>query len=62
MTRLIEVIVAPGGAITVQTRGYVGQECLMASKFLETSLGLTLSEQKSAEFYQTEQARQQVEQ
>ncbi len=56
--RVIEVTVTPGGEVTVQTKGYVGPECLQASKFLEQSLGVTLADRKTGEFYQEQQAEQ----
>jgi hypothetical protein len=51
--RVIEVTVAPNGAVTVHTKGYVGMDCLQATKFLEQALGVTQKEQKTAEFYQS---------
>lgn len=52
MARTIEVVVAPNGETTVQTRGYSGGDCVVASRFLEQELGLTVREQKTAEFFQ----------
>jgi len=52
MSRVIEVIVSPQGETTVQTRGYVGGDCLQASKFLEQALGVATDERKTAEFYE----------
>jgi DUF2997 family protein len=60
--RIIEVVVTPTGAITVQTRGYAGSDCLQASKFLEQSLGVTAADHKTTEFYQTPHVEQQVQQ
>ncbi len=60
MPRLIEVIVSPQGESTVQTKGYAGGDCMQASKFLEQALGSVTNEQKTAEFYQTETAQQQL--
>ena len=62
MQRVIEVIVSPTGETTVQTKGYAGSDCLQASKFLEQALGVTAAERTTAEFYQTEPTRQQVQQ
>jgi len=62
MSRIIEVTVSPQGEITVQTRGYAGTGCLQASKFLEQSLGVTLSDKKTAEFYQQEVTEQRLQQ
>ena len=51
--RLIEVVVSPQGETTVQTKGYAGSDCLAASAFLERALGVTASDTRTAEFYQT---------
>jgi hypothetical protein len=58
MPRIIEVIVSPQGETTLQTKGYAGSDCLQASKFLEQSLGVVTNDQKTAEFYQVENAQQ----
>lgn len=58
--RTIEVLIAPTGEATVQTRGYTGADCLQASKWLERSLGITTADQKTPEFFQAEQAPQQL--
>jgi hypothetical protein len=60
--RVIEVTVAPDGAVTVQTKGYVGADCVQASQFLEQALGATIKDQKTSEFYQTEPAHQHTQQ
>jgi len=62
MPRIIEVIVSPQGETTVQTKGYSGTDCLQASKFLEQSLGLTVTDRNTAEFYQVEEIRQPIQQ
>ena len=41
--RIIEVIVSPVGDITVQTKGFLGQDCVAASQFLEQTLGVVHS-------------------
>lgn len=51
MSRIIEVIVSPAGETTVQTKGYTGNDCFQASKFLEQALGLTTSDRPTAEYY-----------
>ena len=51
--RIIEVVVSPQGETTVQTKGFAGADCLAASSFLEQSLGLTVNDSHTAEFYQT---------
>ncbi len=62
MARVIEVIVSPTGETTVQTKGYVGSDCQQASRALEQALGIVAAEQKTTEFYQTEEARQELRQ
>jgi hypothetical protein len=58
MSRVIEVLVSPQGETTVQTKGYVGGDCLQASQFLEQALGVAITGRKTAEFFQTNQATQ----
>lgn len=62
MPRLIEVTVSPLGEVTVQTKGYQGNDCLQASKFLEHALGIATSERKTAEFYENQPVQQQIQQ
>ena len=62
MTKTIEVIVSPKGETTVQTKGFVGAECQLASKFIEQTLGIATDDRKTGEFYTTAQANQQVSQ
>jgi hypothetical protein len=61
MSRVIEVLVSPQGETTVQTKGYVGGDCLQASKFLEQALGAATADRKTAEFFQANQTPQQQE-
>jgi hypothetical protein len=51
--RIIEVLVSPQGETTLQTHGYTGGDCLAASAFLERALGVTASDTRTADFYQT---------
>jgi hypothetical protein len=60
--RIIEVVVSPTGETTIKTRCYTGGDCLQATKFLEQSLGITISDLKTSEFYQTAVQPQQVQQ
>lgn len=62
MNRVIEMNVSPTGDVTVQTKGYTGSDCLQASKFLEQALGTTLTETKTAEFYQAATTDQHLQQ
>lgn len=57
MSRTIEILIAPDGKSTVQTRGFAGSDCREASKFLEEALGQRASEQLTAEFYQSQPAQ-----
>ena len=62
MARIIEVVVSPTGETTVQTKGYAGADCLLASRFLEQALGITTSDRKTAEYHLTAPVQQQVQQ
>ena len=62
MTRIIEVTVSPKGETSIQTKGYAGAACTQASKFLESALGVVVTESKTGEFYQAAQSEQHVEQ
>jgi hypothetical protein len=62
MSRIIEITVSPTGETTVQTKGYVGADCLRASRFLEQALGTPSAEKKTAEFYTETPAVQQIQQ
>jgi hypothetical protein len=53
MARIIEVTVTPQGEATVQTKGYSGDACLNASRFLEQALGIASSDRKTADYYQS---------
>ena len=59
--RVIEVLVSHTGETKVQTKGYSGSSCLQASQFLEQALGVTTQDQKTSEFYQSNQVQQQEE-
>ena len=60
--RLIEVTVTPAGETTVQTKGFTGAECRDASRFVEQALGARAAEALTAEFYQGQEARQDLRQ
>jgi hypothetical protein len=62
MARVIEVVVSPVGETTVQTKGYAGADCLEVSRFLEQALGIITGDRKTAEFYETTHAQQQLQQ
>jgi hypothetical protein len=60
MPRIIEVVVSPQGETTIQTKGYASGACLQASKFLEQALGVAVTDQKTAEFFQTSEQQQEI--
>jgi hypothetical protein len=62
MPRVIEVTVSPKGETSVQTKGFTGSDCLQASKDLEPALGLSTTDRKTSEYYQTAPVQQQVNQ
>jgi hypothetical protein len=49
--KTIEVTVSSKGETTVETKGFAGPACKIASEFLERALGRTTAERKTAEFY-----------
>ncbi len=60
--KIIEVLISPTGEVSLQTRGYTGRSCRDGSRFLEDSLGTTLSERITAEFYQNQNVAPQSQQ
>jgi hypothetical protein len=54
----IEIIVAPDGKTTIQTKGFQGTSCREGSRLLEQALGSRLNEQVTAEFHQQEPVQQ----
>jgi hypothetical protein len=62
MSRIIEVVVSPAGEAVVQTKGYAGGDCLLASKFIEEALGVVADDRRTAEFYQAGQVEQEARQ
>ena len=57
--KTIEITVSPKGETTVTTRGFAGQSCRDASKFIEQALGQRIGEQLTAEFHQSQPVEQQ---
>ena len=62
MNKTIEITVGPKGETTVETKGFTGPECRDASQFVEQALGQRTAEQLTAEFYQGQQASQDLRQ
>ncbi|AMV18401.1 DUF2997 domain-containing protein [Planctomyces sp. SH-PL14] len=52
--KTIEITIAPNGQTKVETRGFEGNSCRQASKFLEQTLGRTIEERLTSEFYATQ--------
>jgi hypothetical protein len=48
MTKTIEITVTPTGETKVQTKGFIGRTCKLASAFLEKALGLVTSDKNTA--------------
>lgn len=59
MSKTIEIIISPNGQSRVETKSFVGSECLEASRFIERSLGQPLDEQLTSEFYASQKAETQ---
>ena len=58
MNKTIEIIVSPKGETRLETKGFAGEACKAASKFVEQALGATAGEQLTAEFHQSQQIQQ----
>ena len=52
MRKIIEIMIDPKGNSQVETKGFTGNECRQASKFLEQALGKRTDEKLTAEFHQ----------
>jgi len=55
--KTIEVIVAPSGATSVETKGFTGAGCQQASLFLQAALGQLASEKLTDEYYSAAQSQ-----
>ena len=62
MTKTIEVIISPKGETKIETKGFTGSSCQQVSQFLEQALGVRISENPTAEFYQTQPQGQVIQQ
>ena len=60
--KIIEIIIAPNGQSTVETKGFTGTECRDASRFIEQAIGQQTNEILKSEFHQMATAQQQVQQ
>jgi hypothetical protein len=62
MKKTIEIIVSPQGETRIETKGFTGAECRLASRFLEVALGRRIAEQVTPEFHQNQSTDQVTEQ
>ena len=62
MKKIIRIIVSPKGETKIETKGFSGGECRQASKFIEQALGQPVSEQLTAEYYQSQETSQDIRQ
>lgn len=53
--KVIEITVEPSGETRVETKGFTGSECRIASQYVEQALGQRTAEQLTTEFYQAHQ-------
>jgi hypothetical protein len=60
MPQFIDVTISRTGQTKIETKGYEGQRCQEASKFLEQALGLVTADQKTSDYYVQAAAEQQV--
>jgi hypothetical protein len=56
------VRISPKGEVTVKTEGYTGQECRQATKTLEESLGIVLSDKPTDDMYKPGEQTQSINQ
>jgi len=54
LTKVIEITVSPTGETRLETKGFTGRACQLASIFLELTLGKKQSDRFTAEFYTQE--------
>jgi len=60
--KIIEITVSPNGDAKVETKGFTGGACREASRFVEQALGARSAEALTAEFYQAQEAGQELKQ
>ena len=58
--KIIEITVTPTGETFVKTKGFAGNSCRDASRFIETALGQRIHETLTAEFHQQQPVEQQL--
>ena len=57
MNKIIEIIVSPTGETRLETKGFSGEECKEASRFVELALGASAGEQMTAEFHHSSEVQ-----
>lgn len=62
LLKTIEITISPRGETKVETRGFTGSACKEARRFIEQALGQRTAETLTPEFYQSQQASQELEQ
>ena len=58
--KVLEIIVSPKGETSIETKGFAGESCRDASKFIEEALGQPTNERLTGDFYQTLPVQQDV--
>ena len=58
--KIIEVIVTPQGKTEIETIGFSSNECVYASRFLESALGKTVDDRPTPEFFTSNPCRQTI--
>jgi Protein of unknown function (DUF2997) len=53
MSRSIEVLITPTGAVKINAVGFKGVDCERATAFLETALGIERNRVRKSEFFQS---------
>ena len=56
----IEILVSPTGESQVQTKGFSGAGCVQASHFIKKAIGSVSNQQKTAEYYNSADANNQL--
>lgn len=56
--KTIEILISPDGTTKIETRGFGGESCRDATRFLEQDLGHRSQEVLTADFHQAQPATQ----
>jgi hypothetical protein len=60
--RTVEITVDPQGNTRVETKGFAGEACKEASKFVENALGKTVGEMLTPEYYHAQEEHETIKQ